>query len=72
MTMTSYKPKLNADATYENLQLVARDLLAKINEQLDGMPRLGSAGIAWTHVGDLAEVVSKLSEVSQFITGYSR
>ena len=72
MATTSYKPKLTADATYENLQLVARDLLAKINEQLDYMPQPGSAGIAWTRVGDLAEVVSKLSEVSQFITGCSR
>ena len=70
MTPTSYKPKLTEDAAYENLQLVARALLLKINEQLDYMPRPGSAGIAWTHVGDLAEVVSKLSEASQFITGY--
>jgi len=69
---TVYKPKLTADATYENLQLVARDLLEKLREQLDAMPSPSSAGVAWTHVGDLAEVVHKLSEVSQFMTGYPR
>jgi len=69
---TTYKPKLTADATYENLHIVSRDLLAKIREQLDHMAQPGSAGIAWTHVGDLAEVVHKLSEVSQFISGYPR
>lgn len=65
------KPKLNAEAAYENAHLVAQDLVERINELLFDMPAPGDDEhpIHWGHVGDINEVNNKLSTVIAFLSG---
>ena len=65
------KPKLTAEAAYENAHLVAQDLLERIRELLFDMPAPGSEehAIDWGHVGDLNEVNNRLSSVVAFLGG---
>lgn len=65
------KPKLNAEAAYENAHLVAQDLVQRINELLFDMPAPGDDQnpIHWGHVGDLGEVNNRLSSVIAFLSG---
>jgi hypothetical protein len=65
------KPKLTAEAAYENAHLVAQDLLERIRELLFDMPAPGSEEhpIHWGHVGDLNEVNNRLSSVVAFLSG---
>ena len=65
------KPKLNAEAAYENAHLVAQDLVQRINELLFDMPAPGDDEhpIHWGHVGDLGEVNNRLSSVIAFLSG---
>jgi hypothetical protein len=64
------KPKLKAEAAYENAHLVARDLLERIEELLFDMPPPGDDDypIHWGHVGDVNEVNRQLSEVIAFLS----
>lgn len=65
------KPKLTAEAAYENAHLVAQDLLERIRELLFDMPAPGDDEhpIHWGHVGDLNEVNNRLSSVVAFLSG---
>jgi hypothetical protein len=65
------KPKLAAEAAYENAHLVAQDLVARISEMLFEMPAPGydSRPIHWGHVGDVNEINHRLSEVIASMTG---
>ena len=65
------KPKLTAEAAYENAHLVAQDLLERVRELLFDMPAPGSDDhpIHWGHVGDLNEVNNRLSSVVAFLSG---
>ena len=49
----SAKPKLQAEAAYENAHLTARDLIQAISEALDDMPvpENDEQPIHWGHVG---------------------
>jgi hypothetical protein len=68
MTKTS-KPKLNADAAYENAALVSHDLVARLQELLMDLPAPDTQAINWGHVGDLAEINHRLAGVIAFMTG---
>ena len=63
------RPKLHADAAYENAHLVARDLVDRIRELLQEMPTPdGEDGVVtWTHVGDITEINSRLMAVVSFL-----
>jgi hypothetical protein len=65
------KPKLTAEAAYENAHLVAQDLLERIRELLFDMPAPGNEEypIHWGHVGDINEVNNRLSSVVAFLGG---
>ena len=65
------RPKLNAEAAYENAHLVARDLVERIGELLYDMPAPGveEHPINWCDVGSITEVNSRLSAVIAFMTG---
>jgi hypothetical protein len=65
------KPKINAEAAYENAHLVAQDLVTRIGELLFDLPASGNDEhpIHWGHVGDLNEINSRLSAVIAFMTG---
>jgi hypothetical protein len=67
----SAKPRLNAEAAYENGHLIARDLLERIGELLIDMPAPDVDGrpINWCDVGSITEVNSRLSAVIAFMTG---
>ncbi len=63
------KPKLAAEAAYENSHLVARDLLDRIQELLHEMPAPGNDDqpIHWGHVGDIHHVNYLLLQVEVFL-----
>ena len=63
------KPKLTANAAYENAHLVARDLLERIEELLNDKPAPDSDGLHWGHVGDINEINNRLSEIVKFLDG---
>ena len=65
------KPRLEADAAYENAHMVARDLLGHIHELLDDRPAPGNpeAPIDWGHVGDICHVNELLTQVVCFLAG---
>ncbi|HEX5470443.1 MAG TPA: hypothetical protein VFW73_01075 [Lacipirellulaceae bacterium] len=64
------KPKLTAEAAYENAHLVAQDLLERIRELLFDMPAPGNDEhpLHWGHVGDINEVNNRLSSVVAFLS----
>ena len=63
------KPKLTAEAAYENAHLVAQDLVERIHELLFDLPAPGNEEhlINWAHVGSVNEVNQRLSEVIAFL-----
>jgi len=63
------KPKLNAEAAYENAHLVAQDLVERIRELLFDMPAPGNDDhpIHWGHVGDINHVSAILLEAVTFL-----
>lgn len=65
------KPKLHAEAAYENARLVAQDLLERIGELLQDRPAPGNDAhpIHWGHVGDLGHVNELLARVVRFLDG---
>ena len=65
------KPKLTAEAAYENAHLVAQDQLERIRELLFDLPAPGDDEhpINWAHVGSISHVNSKLSEIVAFLEG---
>lgn len=65
------KPKLNAEAAYENAHLVAQDLVERIRELLFDMPAPGNDEhpIHWGHVGSINHVSAILLEVVTFLDG---
>jgi hypothetical protein len=65
------KPKLEAEAAYENAHIVAQDQLERIRELLFDLPAPGDDEhpINWAHVGSVNEVNSKLSEIIAFLEG---
>lgn len=65
------KPKLSAEAAYENAHLVAQDLVERIRELLFDMPAPGNDEhpIHWSHVGSINHVISTLLEVVAFLDG---
>lgn len=68
------KPRLSAEAAYENAHLVAQDLVQRISELLQDLPAPGNDvhPIHWGHVGNLTEVNSRLSAVVAFLSGTER
>ena len=68
------KPKLTADAAYENAHLVAQDLVERIRELLVDMPAPGNDEhpIHWGHVGNVNEVNRALSQIVHFLDGTER
>ncbi|MEX2169653.1 MAG: hypothetical protein WD851_10100 [Pirellulales bacterium] len=70
MTAKRKPPRLQAEAAYENAHLVARDLLARIEEQLQDEPVPGGeTKIDWGHVGSIGHVNELLSEIVTFLGG---
>lgn len=65
----SPKPKLSAEAAYENSHLVARDLLDRISELLQDMPAPGQDEhpIHWSHVGDINHINALLLQAVTFL-----
>ena len=63
------KPKLTAEAAYENAHLVAQDLVERIRELLFDLPAPGNDEhpIHWGHVGDVTHVTDLLSQVVAFL-----
>jgi hypothetical protein len=68
---TNPKPKLNAEAAYENAHLVAQDLVERVRELLFDMPAPGNDDhpIHWGHVGSINHVNALLLEVVTFLDG---
>jgi hypothetical protein len=68
------KPKLTADAAYENAHLVAQDLVERIRELLFEMPAPGNdeVEIDWSQVGSVVEVNRQLTDVVRFLGGTER
>ena len=70
MTTKRNKPRLEAEAAYENAHLIARDLLNRIEEQLGDQPAPGGeTKIDWGHVGSIGHVNELLSEIVNFLGG---
>ena len=65
------RPKLNAEAAYENAHIVAQDLVQRVGELLFDLPAPGNEErpIDWGHVGDINEVNKRLSSVVAFLEG---
>ena len=65
------KPKLTAEAAYENAHLVAQDLVQRIGELLFDLPAPGNDEhpIHWGHVGSINEVNRRLSQIVAFLDG---
>ena len=65
------KPKLSAEAAYENAHLVAQDLVQRIQELLFDLPAPGNDEhpINWADVGSLADVNRRLVSVVAFLEG---
>ena len=65
------KPKLTAEAAYENAHLVAQDLVQRIGELLFDLPAPGNdeLPIHWGHVGDINEINNRLSAIVAFLEG---
>jgi 4'-phosphopantetheinyl transferase EntD len=65
------KPKLTAEAAYENAHLVAQDQLERIRELLFDLPAPGDDEhpITWANVGSISHVNSKLAEMIAFLDG---
>ena len=63
------KPKLTAEAAYENAHLVAQDLVQRIGELLFDLPAPDNDEhpINWANVGSLNEVNNRLSSVVAFL-----
>lgn len=63
------KPKLTAEAAYENSHLFARDLLDRIADLLQDMPAPGDDDhpIHWGHIGDINHVNALLLQVAAFL-----
>jgi hypothetical protein len=70
-TRENKKPKLTAEAAYENAHLVAQDLVQRIGELLFDLPAPGDDEhpIHWGHVGDINEINHRLSQIIDFMTG---
>jgi hypothetical protein len=68
------KPKLTADAAYENAHLVAQDLVERIRDLIFQMPAPGNdeVEIDWSHVGSVVEVNRQLTDVVRFLGGTER
>ena len=86
-TPENKKPRLEAEAAYENAHLVAQDLLQCISELLQDMPAPGQPAteqemaltmqatgptIHWGHVGNLSHVNDLLSQVVCFLGGFDK
>ena len=65
------KPKLKAEAAYENAHFVAQDQLEQIRGLLFDLPAPGDEEqpINWAHVGSVNEVNRQLSEIIAFLDG---
>ena len=65
------KPKLTAEAAYENAHLVAQDLVERIRELLFDLPAPDNDEhpINWADVGSLNEVNNRLSSIVAFLDG---
>ena len=65
------KPKLTAEAAYENAHLVAQDMVERIRELLFDLPAPGNEEhpIDWADVGSINEVNNSLSSVVAFLEG---
>lgn len=65
----SPKPKLTAEAAYENAHLVAQDLLEHLRELLFDMPAPGTDNhpIHWGHVGNINRINTLLVEAVTFL-----
>ena len=72
--MSNAKPKITAEAAYENAHLVAQDLVERIRELLFDLPAPGVEDhpINWAHVGSINEVNARLSAVVAFLDGTER
>jgi hypothetical protein len=70
-TSQNKKPKLNAEAAYENAHIVAQDLVQRIGELLFDLPAPGNDEhpIHWGHVGSVNEVNKRLSSIVAFLEG---
>ena len=67
------RPRIEAEPAYENLQLVARDLVARVGELLDDLPRPdGKISISWSLVATMAEANHRLAEVVRLLDGPNR
>ena len=65
------KPKLTAEAAYENAHLVAQDQLERIRELLFDLPAPGDDDhpITWANVGSISHANAKLAELIAFLDG---
>ena len=65
------KPRLEAEAAYENAQMVAQDLIECLRELLQDQPAPGGdETIHWGHVGSISHVNELLSQAICFLGGF--
>ena len=61
--MTTPRPKLTAGPAYENAHLVSRDLLDRLRELLDEMPKPDDRQLTWKSVNNMNRFNQQLSEL---------
>ena len=70
-TNENTKPKLTAEAAYENAHVTAQGLVERIGQLLFDLPAPGDEEhpVGWGLVGNLGEVNRRLSAVVAFLEG---
>jgi hypothetical protein len=74
MNAKTTKPKITAEAAYENAHLVAQDLVQRIGELLFDLPAPGveEHPIHWGHVGTVNHINGLLSKVIESLESATR
>ena len=68
--MSARSPKQENEEAYIEAHLTAQDLVEKIRDLISELHAPGQdeyPAIHWGHVGDLKEVIAKLSDVKEFL-----
>ena len=74
MNTKNTKPRITAEAAYENAHLVAQDLVQRINDLLFDLPAPGveEYPINWNYVGTVNHINGLLSQVIESLESATR